>query len=245
MLDHGPVDAAPTRHGAALTLPHFRSRRLGQSPGQHAADAVRGRPRRAAGPQRDAVAGGGRGDLPAALAAAQPVRAGASQSLYRASQTFLGNEARRCRSSSAWPAASPWARAPPRACCRRCSRAGPTIRRWTLVTTDGFLFPNAVLEARGLMNRKGFPESYDRARPRALPGRRQGRLRRSACPRLLAPALRHRARRGADGAPPRRRHRRRPERAAGAAGQLTPNQLFASDFFDYSLYVDARERDIE
>ena len=33
-----------------------------------------------------------------------------------------------------------------------------------LVTTDGFLFPNAVLEARGLMKRKGFPESYDRAR---------------------------------------------------------------------------------
>ena len=30
-----------------------------------------------------------------------------------------------------------------------------------LVTTDGFLYPNAVLEERGLMNRKGFPESYD------------------------------------------------------------------------------------
>jgi type I pantothenate kinase len=33
-----------------------------------------------------------------------------------------------------------------------------------LVTTDGFLYPNAVLEERGLMERKGFPESYDRAR---------------------------------------------------------------------------------
>ena len=30
-----------------------------------------------------------------------------------------------------------------------------------LVTTDGFLYPNAELEARGLMDRKGFPESYD------------------------------------------------------------------------------------
>lgn len=30
-----------------------------------------------------------------------------------------------------------------------------------VVNTDGFLFPNAVLEARGLMPRKGFPESYD------------------------------------------------------------------------------------
>ena len=32
------------------------------------------------------------------------------------------------------------------------------------ITTDGFLLPNATLEARGLMDRKGFPESYDRAR---------------------------------------------------------------------------------
>ncbi len=31
-----------------------------------------------------------------------------------------------------------------------------------LVTTDGFLYPNSVLEERGLMERKGFPESYDR-----------------------------------------------------------------------------------
>jgi len=32
----------------------------------------------------------------------------------------------------------------------------------SLVTTDGFLYPNAELERRGLMERKGFPESYDR-----------------------------------------------------------------------------------
>lgn len=31
-----------------------------------------------------------------------------------------------------------------------------------LVTTDGFLYPNSVLEERGLLDRKGFPESYDR-----------------------------------------------------------------------------------
>ncbi|MEP6665324.1 MAG: type I pantothenate kinase [Nocardioidaceae bacterium] len=31
-----------------------------------------------------------------------------------------------------------------------------------LVTTDGFLYPNAELDRRGLLNRKGFPESYDR-----------------------------------------------------------------------------------
>ena len=40
----------------------------------------------------------------------------------------------------------------------------PNHPRVDLVTTDGFLYPNAVLEARGLMHRKGFPESYDRRR---------------------------------------------------------------------------------
>jgi type I pantothenate kinase len=33
-----------------------------------------------------------------------------------------------------------------------------------LITTDGFLFPNKVLDDRGIMNRKGFPESYDTRR---------------------------------------------------------------------------------
>ncbi|WP_315723308.1 MULTISPECIES: type I pantothenate kinase [unclassified Bradyrhizobium] len=44
------------------------------------------------------------------------------------------------------------------------------LTRWSprpkvdLITTDGFLFPNAVLERQGLMQKKGFPESYDKAR---------------------------------------------------------------------------------
>ena len=37
----------------------------------------------------------------------------------------------------------------------------PTVE---LITTDGFLYPNAVLESEGLMQRKGFPESYDRTK---------------------------------------------------------------------------------
>ena len=40
----------------------------------------------------------------------------------------------------------------------------PTSPKVDLVTTDGFLFSNAELEERGIMDRKGFPESYDRAR---------------------------------------------------------------------------------
>jgi len=44
------------------------------------------------------------------------------------------------------------------------------LARWAdhprvdLVTTDGFLYPNATLESRGIMDRKGFPESFDSAR---------------------------------------------------------------------------------
>lgn len=38
----------------------------------------------------------------------------------------------------------------------------PSTPKVDLVTTDGFLYPNAVLESQGLMDRKGFPESYDR-----------------------------------------------------------------------------------
>ncbi len=38
----------------------------------------------------------------------------------------------------------------------------PAHPRVALVTTDGFLYPNAELERRGILHRKGFPESYDR-----------------------------------------------------------------------------------
>lgn len=41
-------------------------------------------------------------------------------------------------------------------------RHWPDTPRVELVTTDGFLYPNAELERRGLLQRKGFPESYDR-----------------------------------------------------------------------------------
>ncbi len=45
---------------------------------------------------------------------------------------------------------------------RELMRRWPSSPRVELVTTDGFLHPNAELERRGLMERKGFPESYDR-----------------------------------------------------------------------------------
>lgn len=45
---------------------------------------------------------------------------------------------------------------------RELLSASPAHPRVQLVTTDGFLFPNGELQRRGLLDRKGFPESYDR-----------------------------------------------------------------------------------
>ena len=89
-----------------------------------------------------------------------------------------------------------------------------------LVTTDGFLFPNAVLEARGLMKRKGFPESYDRARLVRFLQRREIRRPRSPRAGLFTPDLRHRPRDDTIRSRARHRHRRRFERAAGAAAGI-------------------------
>ena len=51
----------------------------------------------------------------------------------------------------------------------------PNTPKVELVTTDGFLFPNAVLEREGLMEKKGFPESYDLPTLLSFLSRRQGR----------------------------------------------------------------------
>ena len=71
------------------------------------------------------------------------------------------------------------------------------LKRWPnhpkvgLVTTDGFLYPNRILEANGLMRRKGFPESYDvKSLIRFLSDVKSGQLgNRSA--RVFASGLRH------------------------------------------------------
>jgi type I pantothenate kinase len=44
---------------------------------------------------------------------------------------------------------------------QRVMQADPSHRTVAIVPTDGFLYPNKVLAERGLMHRKGFPESYD------------------------------------------------------------------------------------
>src|SRR5690606_17268254 len=87
---------------------------------------------------------------------------GAAQSLFRASQTFLGNREQPVPfiiglAGSVAVGKSTTARVLQALLCR-----WPDHPAVALVTTDGFLLPNAELEARGIMHRKGFPESYDR-----------------------------------------------------------------------------------
>jgi len=112
-----------------------------------------------------------------------------------------------------------------------------------LVTTDGFLFPNQVLLDRGIMNRKGFPESYDTRR--LLQFLREVK---SGVPQVEAPVYSHVVY----------------DIVAGESvivnqpdivileglnvlqvGALESASEFVSDYFDFSIYIDAAEADIE
>ncbi|MCH5642108.1 MULTISPECIES: type I pantothenate kinase [unclassified Gordonia (in: high G+C Gram-positive bacteria)] len=108
-----------------------------------------------------------------------------------------------------------------------------------LVTTDGFLLPTSVLERRGIMHRKGFPESYDR---RAL-------LRfvtevKSGAREVTAPVYSHIA---YDIVPDVYHYVRQPDILIleGLNVLQTGPTLMVSDLFDFSIYVDAKMDDIE
>jgi type I pantothenate kinase len=118
----------------------------------------------------------------------------------------------------------------------------PGTPRVELVTTDGFLYPNAELERRGLMARKGFPESYDR---RAMVDFLSEV--KSGAPEVRAPFYSH------------MRYDiiadayvtvRRPdvvivEGLNVLAPPPAPHDIAVSDLFDFSIYVDADVAHIE
>ena len=126
------------------------------------------------------------------------------------------------------------------------------LARWpdhpkvALVTTDGFLYPNATLLERGLMKRKGFPESYDRRRMiEFLADIKAGR------PEVEAPVYSHQA---YDIVPGEREVVSRPDilifeglnvlQTGTVEGGRSPS-IIVSDFFDFSLYLDAEESVIQ
>jgi len=117
----------------------------------------------------------------------------------------------------------------------------PTRPHTELVTTDNFLYPNAVLAERGLTDRKGFPESYDR---RAL--LRFVQQVRAGAPEVTAPVYSHLA---YDILPGRRQSVRRPDvlilEGLNVLQPAPAGALAVADFIDFSIYVDARTDDIE
>jgi type I pantothenate kinase len=126
----------------------------------------------------------------------------------------------------------------------------PDTPRVELVTTDGFLHPNAVLEQRGLMNRKGFPESYDRRRLLSFVAEVK-----SGAAEVRAPRYDHLT---YDILPDDEIVVRRPDvliveglnvlqpaRLDDARGDEGRSALAVSDFFDFSIYVDAATTDVK
>ncbi|WP_285727490.1 type I pantothenate kinase [Psychromicrobium xiongbiense] len=126
------------------------------------------------------------------------------------------------------------------------------LRRWPdtpnveLITTDGFLYPNAELERRGLMQRKGFPESYDR---RAL--LRFVSAVKGGAEEVRAPWYSHLT---YDIVPEREVVVNRPDvlivEGLNVLAPARPHRdgragLAVSDFFDFSIYVDAKTPSIE
>ncbi|MFM8267170.1 MAG: type I pantothenate kinase [Ilumatobacteraceae bacterium] len=114
-----------------------------------------------------------------------------------------------------------------------------------LVTTDGFLLPNRVLDGRGIMNRKGFPESYDTRR--LLQFLREVK---SGRPEVSAPVYSHVVYDIVDGESI---TVRQPDilileglnvLQIGSLAEGLPDE-FVSDYFDFSIFIDADEHDIE
>jgi type I pantothenate kinase len=119
-----------------------------------------------------------------------------------------------------------------------------------LVTTDGFLFPNAVLESRGLMRRKGFPDSYDTRRLLEFVAAVK-----AGNPAVAAPVYSHLA---YDIIPGAEQVVREPDvlileglnvlQVGGMDGTRPPSsspRVMVSDYFDFSIYVDAEEHELE
>ncbi|MQY28507.1 type I pantothenate kinase [Nocardia aurantia] len=111
--------------------------------------------------------------------------------------------------------------------------------RVDLITTDGFLYPTAELNRRGIMHRKGFPESYDRRKLLRFVTEVK-----SGAAEVCAPVYSHIL---YDIVPNDFHCVRQPDILVveGLNVLQTGPRLMVSDLFDFSIYVDARIEDIE
>jgi type I pantothenate kinase len=87
-----------------------------------------------------------------------------AQELHRTTSNFLGQNSRRTPFIIGIAGSVAVGKSTVARLLKELMSRWPGTPKVELVTTDGFLYPNAELNRRGIMDRKGFPESYDRKR---------------------------------------------------------------------------------
>jgi type I pantothenate kinase len=167
---------------------------------------------------------------------------GATQTLHAATATFVGSAAPRVPYVIGLAGSVAVGKSTISRVLQALLSRWPTHPQVDLITTDGFLLPHRVLEARGLMDRKGFPESYDvRRLLRFMADLKSG------APEVFAPVYSHLAYDVVEGD---EIAIRQPDIVIVEGLNVLQTgsgraPMFVSDFFDFSIYVDANEADIE
>ena len=168
----------------------------------------------------------------------------ASQQLYKVTDTFLGQPAERVPYVIGVAGSVAVGKSTVARVLQALLARWPDHPKVDLVTTDGFLYPNATLEQRGLMDRKGFPESYDvRRLVRFMASVKAGER------SVPAPVYSHLA---YDVLPGEERAVEQPDILIVEGlnvlqtgdGGATQARVFVSDFFDFSIYMDADEEHV-